>query len=261
MIISHTHRFIFVEIPHTASHSISEQLVKHYSGEPILRKHANLTQFLGQASKDERSYFKFATVRNPLDTATTDYSKLKNNHKGQYNNSAMFIENGGHVTREHRREFDFIRNNNATFPEFFKKFRAKLYNNWFLVGDQKFDYVIRFEALQTGFTEVLNRMNIKQQEPIPHVNRTKGKEKSFEDFFTPEVQGLAAASYGPFMRKWGYSFPQSWGNVSIPAWSRLQFDVLDRAIRLAASFITLDPDHPVLFRAKKTVDLVTRKTG
>ncbi|MEO1036283.1 MAG: sulfotransferase family 2 domain-containing protein [Pseudomonadota bacterium] len=261
MVISHKYKFVFVEIPHTASHSISEQLLKHYGGETILRKHANVTQFMGQASKAERRYFKFASVRNPLDIATTEYSKLKNNHKGQFTNPAMLIENGGHVTKDHLREFNFIVDHDAKFPAFFLKFRSRLYNNWFLVGDQHFDHVIRFENLQQGFSEVLRRLEIKQQEPIPHVNRTKGKEKSWFDFFTPEIYKVAASSYGPFMEKWGYRFPDEWGDVPIPSWSRLQFNTLDRAAKLAAGFVTLDPDHPILYRAKKTVDFATRKTG
>lgn len=260
MIISHKHRFVFVEIPHTGSHSIAEQLVKHYGGEPILRKHANVTQFLGQAAADERRYFKFATVRNPLDTATTDYSKLKNNHKGQFTNPAMLMENGGHVTKDHLREFNFIRDNDAEFPAFFKAFRARLYNNWFLVGDQHFDYVIRFESLQQGFSEVLQRLGVEQVEPIPHVNRTKGKEKPYEEFFTPESYQLAAACYGPFMKKWDYPFPASWGEASVPRWSQLQFSAIDGAARVAAGFMTLDPDHPLLHRMKKVVDSATRRS-
>ena len=261
MIISHQHRFVFVEVPHTASHSISEQLIAHYGGEPILRKHANVTQFLGSASRDERGYFKFATVRNPLDTATTDYAKLKNDHKGQFTNPAMLLRNGGHVTADHLREFNFIHDNAADFASFFKRFRARLYNNWFLVGDQHFDHVIRFESLQEGFAHVLERMGIKQVEPIPHVNRTKGKDKSYESFFTPEIYPLAAACYGPFMKKWGYHFPSAWGDLRIPRLSQLQFSVVDNAARMAAGFMTLDPNHPVVHRMKKTLDFATRRSA
>ncbi len=261
MVISHKHRFVFIEIPHTGSHSISEQLVKHYGGKPILRKHANVTQFLAQATKEERGYFKFATVRNPLDTATTDYSKLKNNHKGQFTEEAALIENGGHVTKDHLREFRFIQDNDADFPAFFRKFRAKLYNNWFLLGERHFDYVIKFEDLQGGFSEVLSRIGIEQIEPIPHVNRTKGKEGSYEDFFAPEIRQLAASCYGPFMEKWGYDFPESWRPLKIPVWPRLQFRVLNDVVGVAARFIKLDPDNPVLYRIKKTVDSVTKRAS
>ncbi len=259
MIISHEHRFVFVEIPHTASHSIAQQLVAHYGGEAILRKHANVTQFLGAATADEKSYFKFATVRNPLDTAATDYAKLKGNHKGQFTNPRMLIENGGHVTKDHLREFNFIQDNAADFSAFFKAFRSKLYNNWFLIGHQHFDYVIRFESLQEGFSEVLKRLNIDQVEAIPHVNKTKAKNSSYEEFYTSDIYQRAAACYGPFMAKWGYEFPGEWGKVSIPRMSRLQFATVDGCANLGANFLTIDPNHPFFSRAKKMLDVITRR--
>ncbi len=259
MIISHKFRFLFVEIPHTGSHSISEQLTAHYGGEPILRKHANVTQFLGQATPAERRYFKFATVRNPLDATATDYAKLRNNHKGQFTDPAKRIENGGHVTEDHRREFRFIQDNEVDFATFFRKFRARLYNNWFLIGDRHFDFVIRFEDLQKDFSRVLLRLGVEQVAAIPHVNRTQGKEKPFAEFYTPDIYGLAAACYGPFMRKWNYRLPPSWGEVSIPQTSRLQFALLDGAANSFARFMTLDPDNPIMHRAKKTLDFVTKR--
>lgn len=259
MIISHKHRFLFVEIPHTASHSISEQLIAHYGGEPIHRKHANVTQFLGCATAEEKSYFKFATVRNPLDTAATDYAKLKGNHKGQFTNPEMLIENGGHVTKDHLREFQYIQSTAADFAAFFRAFRSRLYNNWFLIGHQHFDYVIRFENLQDGFTEVLRRLQIEQVEAIPHVNETKGKGTSYEGFFTPDIYARAASFYGPFMAKWDYDFPSRWGKIPVPLLSRLQFAVVDRCASLGANFLTIDPDNPIFRRMKKALDIMTRR--
>lgn len=259
MIISHEHRFLFVEVPHTASHSISEQLVKHYGGQPILRKHANVSQFLDAATSDESRYFKFATVRNPLDAATTDFAKLKGNHREQFTNPKMRIENGGHVTKDHLVEFEFIRDNDADFADFFSRFRNKLYNNWFLIGARHFQYVIRFEQLQEGFSEVLKMLGVEQVEPIPHVNKTRAKSVPFEEFWTPEIRRQAARCYGPFMRKWGYAFPNSWGAVSVPWQSQLQFDIIDKSAEFATHFITMNPDSAVLHRAKKLVDLATRR--
>lgn len=260
MIISHKYRFLFVEVPHTASHSVSEQLISHYGGKLILRKHANVTQFLGVASAAETSYFKFATVRNPLDSATTDYAKLEGNHKEQFTNPAMLIENGGHVTKDHLREFHYIHDNKADFASFFKAFRNKLYNNWFLIGDQNFDHVIRFENLQEGFSDVLEKLNISQLAPIAHVNKTNAKRKPYTEFYTPDIYQQAARCYGPFMKKWGYSFPPEWGDVSVSRFSQAQFTLIDRCARFGANFLTLDPDNPALYRAKKIVEFVTRRT-
>src|SRR5690606_30771815 len=121
MIVSHKYKYVFVEVPHTGSHSVSQQLLEHYAGEQTLRHHGNITLFLSRASREEKSYFKFATVRNPLDTAVTDYTKMLGNHKGQFTNPEMLLENGGFITKQHLEEFHFIHANNADFPTFFKK--------------------------------------------------------------------------------------------------------------------------------------------
>ncbi len=261
LIVSHRHRFVFIEVPHTGSHSIAKQLIAHYGGKQILRHHANVTQFLAQASKDEKRYFKLATVRNPLDSATTDYCKLRDNHRGQYTNPAQRLENGGQVTSEHLREYRFIRDQQADFPTFFATFRNRLYNNWFLVGDYYFDHVIRFENLQEGFSEFLKLVGVEQIEPVGHVNPTKGKKASFESFYTHEIRRQAASCYGPFMRKWGYDFPDGWDGVHSPWFRELQFKILDRCVGLAARFVTLDPDNRVLAKAKKIADRMTAQRG
>src|SRR5262245_27774439 len=80
MVISHKHRYLFVEIPNTGSTAISAELRRHYDGEPVLHKHATYGEFLRLASRDQRTYFVFGTVRNPLDLAVTEYFKLKTNH-------------------------------------------------------------------------------------------------------------------------------------------------------------------------------------
>lgn len=259
MIVSHKYRYVFVEVPHTGSHSISQQLLENYAGEQTLRHHGNVTLFLGRATWEERRYFKFATVRNPLDAAVTDYTKMLGNHKDQFTNPDMLLENGGFITKRHLEEFRFIHSNGAGFPSFFKKFRNKLYNNWFLIGDQHFDYVIRFEALQENFAEVLRRIGIDQKEPLRHVNPTRLKRKRFAEFYTPGIYADVARSYGPFLRKWGYGFPPEWGNLTIPKSSELQFRTLDRMARIASNHLTLDPDNPTLAKAKSWIDRATSR--
>ena len=259
MVISHKHRFVFVEVPHTGSHSIADQLIAHYGGEMILRKHANVTQFLAQASTEEREYFKFATVRNPLDSATTDYAKLKSNHKNQFTSDRARIENGGHVTLQHREEFDYVHNQGMSFAEFLKRYRSRIYNNWFLIREAELEYVIRFEHLQEGFSEVLNRVGATEMGPLSHVNPTKQKSQNFSEYYNAEVRELAMTCYGPFMQKWGYDFPSEWTEYKVPRLARWQFNALLRAGNIAAKFGALDPNHPIIAAAKRAADRITAK--
>jgi len=256
MIISHKYRYLFVEVPHTGSHSIASELIDFYAGERILRKHANLTQFMAQATPDERKYFIFGTVRNPLDAALTDYYKLESNHREQFTNPAMLMSNGGHVTAQHLKEFELVHRQGASFPEFLKAFRKKVYHNWFLVGASRFDYVLRFENLSTDYARLIQLLGIELVRDLPHVNPTKKKARDFQAAYPPEMHAFVARYYGPFMRRWGYEFPESWGKVHVPWSSRLRFAVVEALVGAAARFMKLDPDNPRINRLKRLVDAV-----
>ncbi|MEM7468154.1 MAG: sulfotransferase family 2 domain-containing protein [Pseudomonadota bacterium] len=256
MVISHELKFVFIEVPHTGSHSITQELLEHFSCERILRKHANLSQFLGQASKEERKYFKFATVRNPLDTAVTDYCKLEGNHKGQYTNPSALLKNGGHVTEEHLAQFNFIHDNQADFSDFMREFRNKIYHNWFLLGSEQMDFVIRFEDLQSGYKEALKRIGVQTPRDLPHVNPTKKKRKNFTEFYSEDIRDMIVANYGPFMQKWNYSFPETWGERSIPLTNRMRFDALEKSVNTVSRYFTLDPDTKVVGSLKRMVEKV-----
>ena len=84
MVISHVNRYLFVEIPQTASTSLAEELVKHYDGHRIFRKHTDYDEFLRGASAAERQYRVVATVRNPLDIVVSKFVKARDDHGHHY---------------------------------------------------------------------------------------------------------------------------------------------------------------------------------
>lgn len=86
MIISHKHRFVFVAIPKTGTHSVRQALREHMGGEDleqvglfvnkrfpfeelaaIRHGHLSLQQVRPYLGEGFASYFKFAFVRNPFD--------------------------------------------------------------------------------------------------------------------------------------------------------------------------------------------------
>ena len=226
MIISHKHKYLFVELPHTGSTAISRELCENYEGVPILRKHAYYHEFLKVANAEEKTYFVLAGIRNPLDEAVSVYFKYKNNHKQNYTTPERLKKNGGHVTDDDLRRFNFIRNTNADFPAFFERFYRLPYNNLSTLSHRKFDFTIRFESLQDDFTQALKSMEIEQKRPLPMVNKTVGKGNGFLSHYTPRIHEQARKVFGPFMRKWGYDFPPEWNDHSVPWSSQIQFYVL-----------------------------------
>jgi len=219
MIISHKHKYLFVELPRTGSSAISKELCTNYDGVQILYKHAAYNDFLKSATAQEKRYFVFSCLRNPLDDAVSLYFKYKTDHRKKFSR----MKSGRIITYSSRRRFNFIQNTNADFPTYFMKFYKIPYNNWSSLSHKKFDYVIRFENLQDDFAKVLRSIGIEQKRPLLSVNKTKGRERDFLSYYTPETIARAKWVFGPFMKEWGYEFPPEWGDESVPWSSQMAF--------------------------------------
>ncbi len=211
MIISHKYRYLFIEIPLTGSWAIHHELCNYYGGEPILHKHASYPEFARIASQDERSYFVFATVRNPLDKAVSSFFKLKTDHKGAFSDPETL--KSLKVDYVDLKRFQFIRASDATFDSYFLRSNLwnRPYSDMIELSSEYLDYVIGFENLQEDFSEVLRRLEIRQVRPVPVTNKTKGRRASWETYYSPRTYEKAKKVFGPAMKKWGYDFPESWG--------------------------------------------------
>src|SRR3989344_4669838 len=143
MIISHKHKYIFIELDRTASSAIAKELCENYEGTPILWKHARYCDFLRIAKPKEKRYFVFSGIRNPLDVLVSIYFRYKSDH------SQLFSKQKKGVTKYNLIQYRFIKDNEADFTDFFKKFYANnIYNEWKTKGFGSFDYIYRFENLQ-----------------------------------------------------------------------------------------------------------------
>jgi hypothetical protein len=47
---------------------------------------------------------------------------------------------------------------------------------------------------------------------IHSVNKTPAKRKNFLEYYTREIIPAAKRACGPFMKKWGYHFPDEWAD-------------------------------------------------
>lgn len=216
MIISHKYKYIFVELPLTASTAIARELKSNYAGEEILYKHASYSKFLKFASDSEKQYFSFSGIRNPLDQAVSHYFKYLSDHKNRYSNPPKRKGEVGKVKflidqAIHQRKFRFVKSVEPTFTEFFMNFYRIPYSNWSLVHHKKMNAIVRFENLQQDFGEALKLMKISQIRPLPQDNKTSQKDKSFWEYYdTVHAREKAAKIFGPYMQYWGYEFPGSW---------------------------------------------------
>lgn len=222
MVISHKHKYVFIEFPLTGSTSVSKALVENYGGERILHKHASYFDFKKIATEKENQYFIFSCIRNPLDQAVSHYFKYKNDHKGRY--SGLIKSRGfrHYIYRYQIKRFNYVANS-ASFDEYFLKFYKWPYNSWSTISHPYCDYVMRFKDLNTSYMEALKRIGIEAPLPLPKANKTSKKSSSFISYYSPKSIIRAKKVYSIYMSLIGYDFPKEWGDVKITMTDRMQF--------------------------------------
>ncbi|MBK9554267.1 MAG: hypothetical protein IPO47_00275 [Bacteroidetes bacterium] len=125
MVIDHRYKFIFVELPLTATSAISKEIREQYGCEPFLNKHATYDDFLRKASPAEKKYQAIGSVRNPLDQTVSMYFKYKNDLDQRFSSGrkrpGKWLRKSLAKNRDAVR-YQFIIQNNADFETYFLKF-------------------------------------------------------------------------------------------------------------------------------------------
>lgn len=209
MIISDVNRYLFVEVPQTASTALAAELIESYHGRRIFRKHTDFAEFLRTAPPDERNYRVLATVRNPLDIVVSKFVKARDDHGKLYADHQMRGAPWGYRFRPEARERAFIAKHGSDFDRFVRKFYRRVYNNRACLLPSH-AHVLRYEHLNEDFAAWLRSLGIQMLRPIPSRNITEGKKKHFSDWYTGDLRRYAARIFGPYLRRWGYTLPPEW---------------------------------------------------
>ncbi|MFT7588163.1 MAG: hypothetical protein ACI959_000370 [Limisphaerales bacterium] len=215
MIISDKNKYVFVQLPKTASTAIEEELLNHYDGKAIMLKHDLYYKFLKQANAEQKKYFVFASVRNPMDIAASHYyNLLQENRLSKRTPKKHSLARRLWGTYRTKKRFDFIRDGEGDFKSYFLQFYSYPYANWSVVDHDKLDFVIRYEHMQDDFSTLLGKLGLEQAQPIPSANKTKNKKGHFLDLYSdPEVRQRAVNVFSPYFRQFGYEFPKEWGDI------------------------------------------------
>lgn len=228
MIISHKHKYVFVEFPQTGCSAVARELMENYDGHRILFKHAQYHEFLGKANDEEKKYYAFSTIRNPLDIVVSKYFKFKTNHE---NYETKKVKHGKIrrlvMPKYEGRRRDFIVNNDASFEEYFLHFYTWPYSAWSILNHHDLDFVMRFENLTDDFAQVLLNIGIDPVRQLPQFNKTGEKKKHFYEYYESErVRVRAVKVFSPYMYEWGYQFPESW-NVDVGHQNRRAYNFVN----------------------------------
>ena len=82
---------------------------------------------------------------------------------------------------------------------------------------------MKYENVVEDFDHVLRKLGIEPVGKLPLLNQTENRPASFWEEYTEKMQARAIKMYGPFMKEWGYEFPESWEGGSPTAMDRISY--------------------------------------
>lgn len=223
MIISEDFRYVFLEMEHTASTTISEELKEFYGGFSILKRHKSyneLKRYCKENNKPYLNYFIFSCVRNPLDVAVTQF------HYHFDNYGEMFTKTKPkYLNKKHYEIFEKVQSGKYDFYDFLKATYRFPYDNWSIFHRNNISYIMRYESLQEEFNHVLKLLGIDVVRPLPKKNviTTKPDYKGY--YSTPKIIELSVKIFGCYMKLYDYELPISW-EIKVPLLTKLQFSML-----------------------------------
>tara|TARA_Y100000589_G_C26952939_1_gene547256 strand:+ start:70 stop:810 length:741 start_codon:yes stop_codon:yes gene_type:complete len=228
MVISHKYRYLFIETPQTGCSAIRKELILNYDGESILSKHSSYYEFLKIASKDERKYFVFLGVRNPLDTIVSKYVKLKNNHRDRYTKRLKF-NFSRQLLFDIRDYFIYkkVKKENFSFEDYINQNYLYLFDNISTLYKSKLNGVVKFENLNEDFKKILKKLKIEPIRDLPIYNNTKNKIPFDQYYSNNRIKQKALIKCGIFMQIWKYNVPNSeWPLIKINIFQKILWKIL-----------------------------------
>jgi len=226
MILSHTHKFIFLCNGKTGTSSVEAVLQPYHEGEEFevgveglyTAKHvppATLRSQLGPEIWED--YFTFTFVRNPWDWFVSQYFW---NHDPDPISKRKLVREPVATLREHQRktrERARLDNLDRFSPEdirdtydLLRRYRGiyqtdSLFQYSYVYapdGEKLVDFVGRFENIQGDFQQITDQIGIDAQ--LPHRNATSHRD--YHSYYTDETAGLVGDLYAVDADVFGYTF-------------------------------------------------------
>ncbi|MBS1746347.1 MAG: hypothetical protein JST21_09290 [Bacteroidetes bacterium] len=236
MVISKRYKFIFIELPQTATTAIAKELCQNFESESFLGKHSTYYEYCKAATEEEKKYTTVGSIRNPLDQAVSMFFKYKDDkgyHEAFSKGSIKRKEYGSLLrkflsTRRNKERWLYINQNNPTFELYFLKYYNLPYSNWSILHHKQFNYIIRFEHLNDDYKRIFRELGVPIERDLPRTNVTAQKKKDFWSYIeSDKAKKKAKFVFGPFMRYWGYEFPESWQKIKEPWYSNALYYFLN----------------------------------
>ena len=192
--ISRKHKFIFIEIPKTATTSIREA-IRPFSdpikGEPkivlwkdaLRERHYTYNEHAVKYPEECKNFFKFTFVRNPWCRMASFYIFQKNSNflalpslsaTASFKDLLLASEDYIELT-----QYDYVN------------------------GFDDNSFIGRFESLQQDFDIICDKIGISRQQ-LPHSNKTE--HKYYAEYYDDEAREIVAEKYAKDIEYFGYEF-------------------------------------------------------
>ncbi len=199
MLVSHSHKLVFVHVQKTGGATVSRLLQENIPDVYQLRERHEFAIRGMEELEGWNEYFKFAFVRNPWDRLVSWYCMIRKSP----NNFPLYR---------------YMRDNSSTFEEFIHNCTDEIevkkdvyysfaYNQLDYVtdrnGDLLVDFIGRFENFEKDLVKVLSRLGI-EPESLPYENR--GSHGHYSSFYTPETEMIVRERFKKDIESFGYEF-------------------------------------------------------
>jgi hypothetical protein len=189
MIISDSHKFLYVAVTKTGSTTLQKRLKRYQAVAKKLKKHSSLNTIYKQFPIIQ-DYFKFAIARNPFDWVVSWYfyrktQQNKNNTKGISFKQWLVAENSSAYNTDGL---------GLTLSQ---------YDIMGCDENIKLDFIGRYENLQEDFDTICDKIGIPKQQ-LPHQN--KSKHKHYTEYYDDETRELVAEKFAKDIEYFGYEF-------------------------------------------------------
>ena len=229
MIISHSHRFIFIKSAKTAGTSLESALSNHCSGDDIVtplgdyrvnrddegnwvhksmnggdfKQHDHGITIKNKVPADVwNGYFKFSVARNPWDRVLSLFFWKHRNDPALRPRKRLYHRLGI--------RFDEIGPARALFSKFVAKGDWETNDRFYIIDNELcVDFVIRYENLEEGFGQVCDRIGIS----VPSLPNLKGgirtKGHHYSDYYDEDTRRGVADRHRNDIRLLGYAFVEA----------------------------------------------------
>lgn len=196
----------FIHIPKTGGNSITRWMQENLDAKITKRKQHATVQDVNAGNHSlgpiDNLGWKFCVVRNPWDYMVSWYAFQKMLAESRI----QVIKNNPNLQSSNKDKFNLslqqskIERLNLGFEVWLKNTQWVTQYTW----AKDCDYIIKFENLNSDFKTVQEKLDCFI--PLGHLNKTTGRPKSYQDYYTQETIDIVAQKYAIDIKTYNYDY-------------------------------------------------------